>query len=50
MPPLRHVNLTDVITKLDTVYDESDPDNSLPQSIHAYQTANYLENILQKIL
>lgn len=32
----------DVMRDLDGIYDESDPDTELPQSVHAYQTAEAL--------
>ena len=33
------LSMQDVSEILDRIIDESDPDNDLPQSIHAYQTA-----------
>lgn len=37
-------NIWDTIENLENITDESDPDNDLPQIIHAYQTAISLEN------
>lgn len=39
--PLRHqkLGIWDAVSLLDTIIDESDPDLNLPQSYHAYQTA-----------
>jgi len=41
-------NVWNLIEKLDKIVDESDPDNNLPQIVHAYQTAEkileYFEN------
>lgn len=36
-------NVWDIIEKLNTIYDESDPDNDLPQIYHAYQTAESIK-------
>ena len=52
--PNLNINTWDIIEKLNSIIDESDPDTDLPQIIHAYQTAqsikkNYLdENYLLK--
>jgi inositol oxygenase len=37
-----HMGIWDAIEALDTIIDESDPDLSLPQSVHAFQTAEKL--------
>ena len=36
--------LWNVVRELDTIYDDSDPDTELPQSAHAYQTAEALRS------
>ena len=42
-------DIWDIIDKLEGINDESDPDNDLPQIVHAYQTAEsirtrYIDN------
>lgn len=38
------LGLWEVFAELDTIIDESDPDNDLPQYVHAFQTAISIEN------
>jgi len=42
--PNMKMDLWTVFKYLDTIIDESDPDNDLPQYVHAFQTALSLEN------
>jgi len=42
-------NIFQALHKLDEIVDESDPDNDLPQHIHAYQTAERLRCLLDNI-
>lgn len=37
-------NVWNIIEKLDSIYDESDPDNDLPQIYHSYQTGESIKN------
>lgn len=41
-------NIWELTQKLDEIIDESDPDTDLPQIVHAYQTANSLENKIKE--
>ncbi len=42
--PSKFLNVWESFLLLDKVIDESDPDNDLPQIIHAYQTAESIKN------
>ena len=43
------LSMKDALSQLDNFIDPSDPDLDIPNSIHAYQTAEELENFIQKI-
>jgi inositol oxygenase len=42
--PNQKLSLWEVFKYLDTIIDESDPDNDLPQYVHAYQTGLSIAN------
>lgn len=42
--PNKKCNIWDIITKFNSIIDESDPDSDLPQIVHAYQTAESIRN------
>lgn len=42
--PSKKYNIWDIISQLNSIIDESDPDSDLPQIVHAYQTAESIKN------
>ena len=44
-PPYIKQSIWDVISSLEKIHDESDPDNDLPQIVHAYQTAELIKTL-----
>jgi inositol oxygenase len=43
-PPFKIYNIWTIISRLNEIHDESDPDNDLPQIVHAYQTAESIKS------